>query len=295
MLVALASVLAAACGGGGSDSTAPLPAADQSVSRACRAATGATGYDVVLMIGQSNMTGYGAYVVPAFDAPDARVKQWNRAGAIVEAKHPMEHADYPLNANRIGMGIAFGKQLAAVRPANRTVLLVPAASGGTGFFRGNWLPNGDLYVDAVKRVNAALAQNPAGNCLAAILWHQGEDDVQSTLPYAEYQFRLDEMVRNFRAAVSGGQASDVPFVGGELSPEWTAPEPGRKPAINAIIQAMPSRLAYVSVVRVEGLRSNLTQGLSAGAVHFDAASQRELGLRYFAALSSANQNTSGAR
>ena len=51
----------------------------QTTSAACQAKRDRAGYDVVLLIGQSNMSGYGAYIVPGFDTTDPRIQQWGRS------------------------------------------------------------------------------------------------------------------------------------------------------------------------------------------------------------------------
>jgi Carbohydrate esterase, sialic acid-specific acetylesterase len=290
VMIAVLAGAFSACGGKGDGAANDNAGAASYASSDCAKVSALEGYDIVLLIGQSNMTGYGAYPVPAFDTPDARIKQWSRSSLIIEAKDPLEHADYPLNTNRVGLALNFGKALLTTRGLNRKVLFVPAAYGGTGFYDGLWNPGGKLFEDAVQRANAAIATEPVGNCLAAILWHQGEDDVQSPMTTVEYQDRLDAMITALRSKITGARAVDVPFIVGGFSPEWTSPIPSRKGEFQAISAALPSRQAWTAYVSSDNLRSNLTQGLLSGSVHFDAASQRELGKRYFLALPAAIAN-----
>ena len=105
--VPLALGLVAACGGGASFEAAPP--APLTTSAACTAKRSQPGFDVVLLIGQSNMSGYGAYIVPGFDTTDARIQQWTRSNVIGLASDPLEHPDAPLNVGRIGPGMSFAR------------------------------------------------------------------------------------------------------------------------------------------------------------------------------------------
>lgn len=285
------SALVAACGGGG-DAPAASTATPAGVSGDCAAKRTQAGLDVVLLVGQSNMSGYGGYIVPGFDTTDPRIQQWSRAQKAILAVDPLEHPDAPLNVGRIGPGMAFARAHLKTLPDNRGVLLVPAAEAATSFAGGNWNPGNPLFEDAVARTNNALASG-SGNCLAAVLWSQGESDV-GRLSGAQYQAALDRMISTLRARVAGGN-NKVPFLLGQFSPDWTGTTPSAdQKAILDVINATPTRVPYTSVVSTTGLRSNLTQGLAAGSIHLDAASQRTYGARFQAALSPAVANTAGA-
>lgn len=285
-----AALTIAACGGGGGSSDPPAPA--QTTSAACAAKRSVAGYDVVLMIGQSNMAGFGAYIVPAFDLTDPRIEQWGSAGKAILASEPLEHPDLALHPGRIGPGLAFGRAYIKNLPTNRKLLLVPAAYGGTGFITNDWNPGDRLYIEAVRRTNEALATDPQGNCMAAILWSQGETDAVGSFGTAAYTAALDRMISSLRrdiAATSG--VATAPFLLGQFSPDWIAPRPtAAQQAILDAINATPGRVAYTALVSTEGLLSNNTQGLAA-PVHLDAASQRIYGVRFFTAIDSAIRNT----
>lgn len=290
-LLASAAALLAACGGGGGATFVPAAAPPPTTSAACAAKRDVAGFDVVLLIGQSNMSGYGAYIVPGFDTTDARIQQLNPANGIELAADPLPHPDAPFNVGRIGPGMSFARSYLSILPASRRVLLVPAAFRGTSFSGRNWNPGDELFEAAVTRTNAALATNPAGNCLAAILWNQGESDVDR-LTGPVYQAALDTMITTLRGRLTTSLAGEVqPFLLGQFSPDWVGltPTPGQQ-ALLDVINATPTRLRYSAVVSTAGLSSNSTQGLN-GDIHFDAASQRVYGARYFAALATALANS----
>ena len=285
----LGAGLLAGCGGGTSDNGATPAAAI--TSAACQAKRGQAGADVVLLIGQSNMSGYGAYIVPGFDTTDPRIQQWGRAGAAELAVDPLQHPDAPFNTGRIGPGMSFARAYLKALPTTRKLLLVPAANAGTGFADQRWNPGNDLFEAAVQRTNAALASDTTGNCLAAVLWSQGESDV-GRLSGAAYQTALDTMVTTLRTRITGsGGAATAPFILGQFSPDWTGPTPtAEQKAILDVINDTPRRQRYTAIAATTGLNSNVTQGLN-GSIHLDAASHRIFGARFHEALSPALANS----
>ena len=282
--------LLAACGGGGASLEAPA-GPSVSTSAACVAKRGVAGADVVLLIGQSNMSGYGAYIVPGFDTTDPRIHQFTQASTVVPAVDPLLHPDAPFNTDRIGPGMSFARRYLSILPAERRLLLVPAAYAGTSFSGANWNPGNELFEAAVARTNAALATNPGGNCLAAILWSQGESDV-GRMSGPVYQAALDTMINALRSRLTTSQSGEVqPMVLGQFSPDWTGPVPSaQQQAILDVINATPTRLRYTAIASTAGLKSNTTQGLN-GAIHLDAASHRIYGVRFFDALATAMGNS----
>lgn len=281
-------VLLVGCGGGsGSDAGT---AAAQTTSTECQSKRSAAGQDVFLLIGQSNMVGYGAYFVAALDKTDPRIKQWTRAGVVAEATEPLDHPNFPFNAGRVGPGLAFARAYLTDLPSNRSVLLVPAAQGGSGFSDNRWNPGNDLYEQAVSRTLAALALQ-TGNCLGGILWSQGEIDAINKVPETSYRTALHTMIRTMRGQLArGGTADAIPFVLGQFSNDWVGPTPtADQQAILNVINGTPSLLPRTAVASTAGLTSNVTQGLD-GAIHLDAASQRIYGPRFREALKVAVAN-----
>lgn len=237
------------------------------------------------------MSGYGAYYVAGFDKTDPRIKQWTRAGTVAEASEPLDHPQFPFNVDRIGPGLAFGRAYITDLPSNRSVLLVPAAWGGTGFTTHSWNPGDLLYEQAVQRTKTALDLDPAGNCMAGILWSQGEIDAINGMSEADYRIALQAMIRSMRSRLAGsGSGEAIPFVLGQFSPDWTGPVPtSQQQAILNVINSTPSAVPTTSVASTAGLKSNTTQGLDA-AIHLDAASQRIFGGRFRESMKAAVAN-----
>ena len=230
--------------------------------------------DVYLLIGQSNMAGRGV-LTPDNRVSTERVRKWDeKRGEWVEAVEPIV-ADRPFSG--AGLGATFGRAMA---DADKTVVgLVPAADGGTPLAR--WMPGKDLYVRAVERTRAALAN---GGKLKGILWHQGCADAGSPETATNYAARLTQMVAQLRKDLN---APDVPFVAGELGrylkdfrgldPKHPTPELLWR-TVNEQIHAAVKAIPNAAVVSSEGLAPN------PDILHFDTPSVRKLGARYAEAL-----------
>jgi hypothetical protein len=223
-------------------------------------------FDVVLLVGQSNMAGRGR--VSAEDRVIVpHVSMLDRAGEWVPAVDPM-HFDKP--GAGVGPGRTFGIELA--RASGHDVGLVPAAVGGSSITL--WVPgaydpitHSHPYDDALRRARIALRRG----ALVAILWHQGESDANAQNA-PEYEQRLRALITRFRADLS---APDVPVLIGQLGQfrPWTANDSTIDKAHRDVARTMP----HVAFVPSNGLKD---QG---DALHFDAASARELGRRFASA------------
>jgi hypothetical protein len=253
------------------------------VSGDCAAQRGNAGYDVVLLMGQSNMSGYGWGYDAAIDGvQDARIQQWARGGGLVAASETLQQADWGLGSTRVGMGTSFARSYLATLPGYRGVLLVPTAYGGTGLVNGPWSPGGNLYEDAVGRLSNALASN-AGKCVAAVLWHQGENDIGRNVSSADYEATLKRMLADLRSRVP--RSARAPFLMGEMTQPWIA-NPGLPQAqVQAIVSALQRVAASTpntAFVPSAGLTVN-----PGDIIHFDAPAMRAYGQRYFETLNQA--------
>lgn len=216
-----------------------------------------------LMMGQSNMSGRG--VVETEDrTPHPRVLMFTTNAVWQPALEPVTH-DRPKLLG-VGPGLAFGKAMAEKTP-DMTIGLVPCSLGGTPLSR--WQRGGDLYSNAVHRAKLAMQ---AGT-LKGVLWHQGESD--SNRGKAEtYGARLGQMIRDLRADLG---VTDLSFVAGQLG-EFLYTRGSNNVAevrlVNDAIASLPQTVPHTSFVSSEGLAHKGDQ------LHFDTASERELGRRY---------------
>eukprot|EP00903_Cladosiphon_okamuranus_P015191 g14044.t1 len=260
---------------------------DPVVSAGCSTKWDVAGSDVVLLMGQSNMSGSGKGYDAAIDGPnDPRIKQWTRANKITTASEQLEHADtHTFDDTRVGMGTAFGRAYVQNLPPQRDVLLVPTAYRGTKLVDGPWSPGGDLFEDAVTRLEAALASNEGtkGNCVGAILWHQGEKDAELSVDQDAYESSWIDMISELRSRIPA--ASEAPVILGEFTEKQVEKHPDKYKPILAAIRAIPDAVSTTAVASSDGLKTN-----SGDDVHFSAAAQREYGRRYFDKLVEAVEN-----
>ena len=182
----------------------------------------------------------------------------------------------PLNVDRaiygagfksgIGLAPSFANEFANAK--KQRIGLIPCADGGTSI--SEWQPGEILYDHAVFMTRLAMRSSS----FSGFLWHQGETDAHSKLSSEEYKARLINFINSIRRELG---AEDKPFILGELS-ESISPE--RVPTdeirrINSVIREVGKELSLCGVVSVDGLN------LKSDGLHFNSASLRELGKRYF--------------
>lgn len=225
--------------------------------------------NLFLLVGQSNMAGRGT--VEAQDkTPHPRVLMLSKAGEWVPAIDPM-HFDKP--SAGVGLGKTFGQLYAEAHP-DVTVGLIPCAVGGSHI--DAWQP-GVFYAptksypwdDMLKRTQLALK---AGT-LKGILWHQGEADSTDKLAPG-YEAKLHDLIARMRKQVG---SPETPFFAGQLGKFADAPWDAFKTQVDAVHQALPTKVPHTAFVSAEGL------GHRGDKVHFDSPAYRELGKRFFEA------------
>eukprot|EP00928_Gymnodinium_smaydae_P065020 TRINITY_DN48219_c0_g1_i2.p1 TRINITY_DN48219_c0_g1~~TRINITY_DN48219_c0_g1_i2.p1 ORF type:complete len:329 (-),score=73.61 TRINITY_DN48219_c0_g1_i2:132-1061(-) len=244
----------------------------------CGVAAGASKRHVFLLAGQSNMAGRGDLRGPCATlaaAPEARIEVLDATGTWKSpAQHPL-HFDKPEKAG-VGPGLAFARSVIDVLPPGSRVGLVPCAVGGSEILR--WLPpDGDLYLEAVRRTRQGLAADGIG-VLSGILWHQGESDSGSVELVACYAERLRSVIAGFRKDLD---AREIPMILGELAVHFMDMKQDAR--FRYAVQVNDSIVATVNgpnappAVAVVSARDLEHQG---DRLHFTAASADELGRRY---------------
>lgn len=227
------------------------------------------GYDVFMIAGQSNCYS-GEVLDDAVDTQNGYADQWFTNHPL-GGNEAIQQNGTTLSITNIGFAVAmmreiYGPEVLGIR---RKALLVGCALGSTAMTR--WIPSGDLYADAVTKVNAAMACR-AGNRMAGIFFQQGEADDGRT--EAAYSADIDSMVAGFRGALTGG--TNTPYLCGGLGDDFLAAHPSALP-IQASIENAPNRIAHCAFVSAVGLAQ-------VGNIHFTAAAQRLFGPRYGNAL-----------
>ncbi len=223
-------------------------------------------YDLYLLIGQSNMAGRGT--IEAQDTvTDPNVFMLNKENKWVPAKSPL-HFDKP--AAGTGLGLTFGKTMS--RKNNKKIGLIPCAVGGTNI--SMWMPGGydkvtktHPYNDAIKRAKIAMQYGK----LKGILWHQGEgDSSKERVPL--YEQRFDSLLLNLQKELSV-DIHKLPIVVGELGQFYCEKNPEAK-ELNQVLKHISNKHDNIALVTAKGLTHK------GDTIHFDAASQRELGQRF---------------
>ena len=246
-----------------------LPVLAVAASMCCGAAV-AEGYDVYLLIGQSNMSGRGTLTADNALPNDGIVK-FTKDMKWASADEPLHFDSKKCGA---GLAMSFARMMADASPG-RTVALVPCAVGGTPLER--WRPGGDLYSNAVVRARAALRDGT----LKGILWHQGCFDSRNPTNAATYAARLVPMVERLRDELG---SPDVPFVAGEL-PRFLARYVKKNghhqhwPMVNAQLAEAVSKIPHAALVSSEGLND-----CKRDLIHFETPSLRRFGERYAEAM-----------
>ncbi|GGF22852.1 sialate O-acetylesterase [Williamsia phyllosphaerae] len=236
-------------------------------------------YTVVAILGQSNAAGAGIEVGGTTPTPpNPRVHQWPGCGRY-RGRKPLAAVDplvHEVPTSGVGFATEFGSLLADA--TGEPVLLVPTARGDTSFYPKNgysWDPgNSDVRVNLFKYACAQIdsALEFSGQPLSAILWHQGESDGPLT-PADEYQAQFDLLIASLRV-----RYGPVPFILGQLSPEYMRHGPPKLAGIDAVHRDTPNRHPHARFVpSPDGM-------LNGGEdPHFNAEAGREIGRRMYAA------------
>lgn len=230
---------------------------------------------VFVLAGQSNMAGRGPLIgASPTMAADPRIANFSQVADAWEAPaaHPL-HADKPAKAG-VGPGLAFAHELLRLAPQRAVSIgLVPCAFGGSELAR--WEEGGDLFGDAVARVQRSLGSKDGGcdNELAGLLWHQGESDSSDVSSAASHASRMASALQCLRAALS---SPALPIVVGELGYFLDAADErfAHAATVNAGLVALPTALPACVCVSAHGLAHR------GDRLHFGSGAADELGRRY---------------
>lgn len=227
------------------------------------------GYDVYLLIGQSNMAGRGTMLPEDTQNPLEGVFLLDGNDKPVPATNPLNQ--YSTVRKNIGMqqicpGNGFSSKM--YDHNGRRILLVVNARGGTGL--DEWVEGTEKYNEAVRRTRLAMEYGT----LKGILWHQGCADA-SAGKTSTYLARLAPMVNALRRDL--GVDESVPFVAGELC-RWIAGFDKFNEMLHNISLVIPNSACVSS----EGCGPLKPESLSTGKPdpHFSREGQLILGARY---------------
>ena len=201
-----------------------------------------------------------------------RIVSLDKSLTWVPAKDPL-HFDKPRVVG-VGLGKTFALDYAKQNP-DVMVGLVPCAVGGSPI--SSWEPGAFdkatktyPYDDTLPRIRHAMKSG----VLKGILWHQGESDSGKKATAAVYEEKLHALVERFRTELN---AKDVPFVVGQMGQFAERPWSDSKKRVGAVHRSLPVKVPRTAFASSDGLTHKGDE------VHFDSASYRQLGHRYFAA------------
>ena len=191
-----------------------------------------TGYDVFLLLGQSNMAGRGDYEkTDCSPIPNVYLFTAKDETAVYAAQpllNMMSTIRKGYSMQKFNLGGPFGAKVNA--STGRKVLLVVNARGGTsierwfsdaevmnfteadgdeGYLWGTPMPN--FFDEAVRRAKAASKYGT----LRAVIWHQGEGN-SSAEKAPLYLSQIQRFASELRTAL-GVSADQLPFIVGELN------------------------------------------------------------------------------
>ena len=218
---------------------------------------------VFIHAGQSNMAGRGL-VEPQDTVPNKRVYSINNQGKMILAKEPLHF--YEPSMAGLDSGLSFGKALTQHIPDSISVLLIPAAVGGSSI--SQWL-NDSIHreVKLLSNFKQTAELGLRRGVVKGILWHQGESDAKGK-DAALYQSRLAALFKKFRNIIGNNETSIVIGQLGSYSANALLPK------INAHIKY------YVSTDPNAGLISTSDLKHKGDKVHFNSEAQRLMGERY---------------
>ena len=260
---------------------------------------------LVLLAGQSNMAGRG-YAEPEdltiipnllMIRPDGKwqpaiepitkdrnfVGTFSSSGEKVIGKDPFETVlpEGDQKVCGVGPGRTFGRLLAEANP-DRVVGLIPCAVGGTSIAAwmpggvDDWDPNNYPYDFAIKKAREAQKSGK----IVAVLWHQGENDAgKQTENYLE---KLRTVIQNFRRELQLGD--DVPFIAGDMASFYPERLSAHIDIVDNALEVLATEDPTFRYVHTKDLKHR------GDNLHYDTASQHELGKRYFEAYQQFNRS-----
>lgn len=261
-------------------------------------------FDIILLAGQSNSSGYGEGPVTKEYIPNERVLLMENDAVpyyyVPEAGSPYRFlmkflnpaarntvriadevlCDYGKISN-LAITFAEGYAKECLAP-DRKVLIIDSGYGGTGFTCPGWGVGNPLHNRMMDMVKLALSCNPE-NRIVAFLWHQGEHDVVENpdcdpdILCRKHKANLSGMLNDFYTTF---HCKSVPFITAGFCNEWYQ---SHKEGADAVMKAIRECAEEIGgrYVDVSDLKSN-NQVLGNGdVIHFSRESQHIMGQRFF--------------
>jgi len=245
-------------------------------------------FHIYLFMGQSNMSGVGNLLKEDYVVTNGAYLLNSDEKWEIAQPYPKEGSQYKVYQgfnrysninfdakNQTNPALSFTRALRKNIPEDVGIGIICNARGGT--YISQWQKgytsetnDFDLYEKTVERTKAALEK---GGVLKGIFWLQGELCASKD----GYLEKLNTMVENLRADL-GVQAENVPFIASQFVPTKTVQ--------NETISQIATVIENSDYISSEGTAS------IGDDLHFDAQSQRLLGVRYAEKIMKNVYNTS---
>ncbi|TCD28340.1 sialate O-acetylesterase [Pedobacter psychrodurus] len=219
---------------------------------------------VFILAGQSNMAGR-AKIEPQDTVTNKRILLMNSNGKIAIAKEPLH--SYEPDMAGLDCGLSFGNMLLKNVPDSVSILLVPAAVGGSSI--DQWL--GDSLHRGVKLfTNFTQLVKMCGQYgqLKAILWHQGESDANPKKALF-YQKKLQNLFAKFRSETDNLKLPILTASIGTFKLQNTDQK-----LINKAIKDNAIEDPNTFLIKTDDLSDRGDE------LHYDSKSQRKMGKRF---------------
>lgn len=222
-----------------------------------------------LLIGQSNMAGRGDF---------GEVSQIINDNCYMLRSGRWQPMSEPINPDRnifsyfhsgVGLSASFADSYA--RHFNEDIGLIPCADGGTSL--SEWMPGEILFDNAVCQAKLAARTSE----IAGILWHQGENDSHHKSDAKSYKERFTIMITELKRQLGN---PNLPVILGELGEFAKTYNNGSLKyidTVNASLNELTKEIPSCAIASSDGL------GHRGDNIHFNSASYRILGERYFEA------------
>ncbi len=239
-------------------------------------------FHVFILMGQSNMSGYGALQ----DTDTIPVQRVLKIPTVYEGEIYWEPASHPLHnrlvSDRFGLGLTFAKQY--LKENDVTVGLIPLGYGGAGI--DSLMKGSNVYNDFLNKLEFAGKHGD----IKGVLWHQGESDTVDEEKANSYGKKLHKLIQDVRSDVGN---DELPFIVGNLAEfygtghDHNAPERVKRiNKVKDVLRNVPQKIKHTGFVESTGCTS-----IDLHNVHFDRESYIVLGQRYFEAFVKINERT----
>ncbi|MEX2640672.1 MAG: sialate O-acetylesterase [Balneolales bacterium] len=220
---------------------------------------------VFILAGQSNMAGRGR-VEPEDTLAHPRILTINSDNEFIRAKEPLHF--YEPRLTGLDCGLSFARQLINEVDEQVTILLLPAAIGGSSIRQ--WLDDDHFRgVSLLSNFREKMELAKKHGTVKGILWHQGESDAnRESIPV--YEENLSALFTRFR-----GYAGDesLPILMGDIG-IFREEQRANRTGINDAIRRFTESDANAYRIPTGDLDH------IGDFVHFDSKSLRTMGKRY---------------